>query len=386
MVVHAFYPLGETRVEREALALIDHGYEVDVISLRRQDEQAFCVEGGVNVYRLPVRRDKSRGFVGQLLEYSLFFILVFNKLFSLHNVRQYGVVQVHNLPDFLIFAAAWPKIKGAKLVLDLHDLMPEFLASKLDTNMEAWPVRMVRVQERISCFFADHVITVTDIWRDTLIKRGIPADKISVVMNLADERFFSKFKVQKTSYDNNQFTLIYHGSMTYRYGVDLILYAIEEVRGEIPDIRLILQGKGTLAKQIYRIVKDLDLYQVVQFNDTIVHISKLQKIILQADVGIVPNRDDIFTDGLLPTKMLEYIALGIPVIAARTSTISNYFSEDMVEFFAPGDVKDLADSIRKLYHERFLLRELSINAYNFYTAYNRESMSKYYISLIDKLT
>jgi glycosyltransferase involved in cell wall biosynthesis len=386
MVVHAYYPLGETRVEREALALLDYGFEVDVLALRRHDEAAFSVERGVNVYRLPVRRDKSRGMGGQLIEYSNFFAGVFKRLFSLHRERHYDVVQVHNLPDFLIFAAIWPKLTGAKLILDLHDLMPEFFASRNNTSLENWLVQLIRFQEFIACSLADHVITVTDVWRDALIKRGIPAKKVSVVMNLADERYFNSTKVHEPSVVNDQFTLIYHGSMTYRYGIDLILYAIHEVREEIPDIRLILQGKGTLAKQIYEIVNDLDLNQIVQFNDTIVHSSKLQKIILQADVGIVPNRDDIFTDGLLPTKMLEYIALGIPVIAARTSTISNYFSEDMVEFFAPGDFKDLADSIRKLNRERFQLQKLSKNAEKFFKMYNWEEMSRSYISLIDKLS
>jgi hypothetical protein len=128
MVVHAYYPLGETRVEREALALIEQGYEVDVLCLRDQDEPAQEVTDGVNIYRLSVKRHRGRGPALQMLEYLAFFILVMAKLFVLHRQRRYGVVQAHNLPDFLVFSALWPKLTGARVILDLHDLMPELAA------------------------------------------------------------------------------------------------------------------------------------------------------------------------------------------------------------------------------------------------------------------
>ena len=75
MVVHAYYPIGEPRVQREAEALTDSGYEVDVICLRQPGEPAHATVHGVNVYRLPVRRHKGRGVPVQLLEYMIFFAL-----------------------------------------------------------------------------------------------------------------------------------------------------------------------------------------------------------------------------------------------------------------------------------------------------------------------
>ena len=151
MIVHAHYPVGETRVERQAQALLVHGFQVDVICLRNQDEAPFEFVDGVTVYRLPVRRHKQRGVVIQFLEYLAFFWLAFFKASILYWKRHYRVVQVHNLPDFLVFAAVLPKLFGARLILDLHDLMPEFYAARFCAELSCLPVQLVRWQEAMAC-------------------------------------------------------------------------------------------------------------------------------------------------------------------------------------------------------------------------------------------
>ncbi|MEJ2750377.1 MAG: glycosyltransferase, partial [Anaerolineae bacterium] len=164
-------------------------------------------------YRLPVRRHKGGGLLMQLLEYLAFLILAFFKLCFLHAQKRYGTVQIHNLPDFLVFAGLGPKLTGARLILDLHDLMPEFFASKFNSGMQSWPVRLVIWQEQLSCRFADHVITVTEVWKGTLIERGVPAEKVSVVMNVADPRIFQRAVNGQRPLPNGQgFHLIYHGT------------------------------------------------------------------------------------------------------------------------------------------------------------------------------
>ncbi|HZD10310.1 MAG TPA: glycosyltransferase, partial [Candidatus Binatia bacterium] len=190
MVVHAYYPVGETRVQRQALALRKQGYEVDVICLRHTGETPTQQEDGVTIYRLPLKRHRRGGFALQMLEYLAFFALAFWKLLFLYPKRRYRVVQVHNLPDFLIFAALFPRFGGARLILDLHDLMPEFFAARTGRPMDSLVVRAVAWQEQVACRFADHVITVTDVWKETLVQRGVPAEKVSVVMNVADPGIF----------------------------------------------------------------------------------------------------------------------------------------------------------------------------------------------------
>lgn len=383
MVVHAYYPVGETRVQREALALVSQGYEVDVLCLRGKDERPRDQEDGVQIYRLPMKRHKGSSFPLQLLEYLAFFVLAFGKLVRLHAEKRYGTVQVHNLPDFLVFAALFPKVMGARIILDLHDLMPEFFAAKTGSTMDDLLVRLVVWQEQLSCRFADHVITVTDVWKETLIRRGVPAHKVSVVMNVADSAVFRRTEGQ-VARNGNGFGLIYHGTFTHRYGVDLIIRAVEQVREEIPDIRLTLLGRGESLEDLVQLTEALNLQEHVTIGGTL-HVSKLPPLIAEADVGIVPNRSNIFTDGLLPTKLMEYVALGTPVIAARTPTISTYFDDSMVQFFEPGSVEDLAHSILSLYGDRQRLSQLAQQADNFNRQYSWERVSADYAALVERL-
>jgi glycosyltransferase involved in cell wall biosynthesis len=387
MVVHAYYPLGETRVEREALALINHGYEVDVLCLWARNGSEFETCDGVNIYRLPVKRNKSGGAFSQLLEYLSFFVLAFFKLVALHRKRQYNAVQVHNLPDFLVFVGLIPKLTGAKIILDIHDLMPEFYAARYDTTLESWSVRLIRWQERLSCLFADRVMTVTEPWRQTLIERGVPAEKVAVVMNVADDRIFHRTALAELpTKGNGSFHLIYHGTLTYRYGIDLIIRAVNLVRQEIPEIHLTIHGGGEYREALINLTSELGLKEYVHFNTgLLLPTSELSKLIRTADVGFVPYRRDIFTDGILPTKLMEYTALGIPAIVARTPAIEVYFDNTMVEYFTPEDVNELANCILKLYQNPDYRTAMVKKSDLFNQNYNWAKLSVEYVKHVNTL-
>lgn len=384
MVVHAYYPLGETRVERQAAALIARGYEVDVFCLREEGEKAFSVEQGANVYRLPVKRHKGRGSGYQLLEYLAFFILVFGKLAVFQMRRKYTAVQIHNLPDFLVFASLIPKLAGAQIILDIHDLMPEFFASKGQLAMNAPGVKLLVWQEWLSCKFAHRIITVTSQWRETLIRRGIPAEKIFVVMNVADACVFRP-ENQSVQIPTGPLKLIYHGTITKRYGVDLLLRAVKQAQSEVPDIQLTIHGSGEFYAELATLARTLGLANTVHFSTDFLPTADLPKLIQQAHIGIVPNLSDIFTDGILPTKLMEYVALGIPVVAARTPAIEAYFDETMVQFFTPGNIDELANCLITLNTNRQMLPLLAQRANRFNDQYSWEKVASHYIELVEAL-
>lgn len=386
MIVHAYYPLDETRVEREAHALIQAGFEVDVLCLKNDNEPAEEKVDGVQIYRLPVRRHKGQGLVVQMIEYLSFFMLVFLRLLVLHPRRKYQTLQVHNLPDFLVFSTILQKLAGAKIILDLHDLMPEFFAGSYNRSMDSLPVRLLKLQERFSCWYADRVITVTETWRQTLIERGVPADKTFVVMNLADERIFRTDGVANYAANGkNGFRLIYHGTIARRYGLDLLVEAIDQVKSEIPDIHLTIHGGGEFRDEVMKMVEERKLDKYVHFSIHKLPTNELPKLIKSAHVGVVPYRYDIFTDGILPTKLMEYAAVGIPVIASRTSAITAYFDSQMVQLFSPGDVSELVNSIRLLYKDRELLSQYRQNIEKFNERYNWKAVAAHYVQVVEQL-
>jgi glycosyltransferase involved in cell wall biosynthesis len=384
MIVHAYYPIGEIRVEREAHALIETGYEVDVICLQQNGEPAVSVEDNVNVHRLPVTRHKGRGITVQFLEYLAFFVLVFFKVTALHLKRGYSVVQVHNLPDFLIFSAIVPKASGARLILDLHDLMPEFYSARFNSGMNSLPILLLCWQEKLACLFANHVITVTELWRQTLIQRGIPSGKISVVMNVANDRIFQRSHI-KPVVNNGHFNLIYHGQLVQRYGIDLAIQAVHLLFREIPEICLTIHGRGEYLNELRMLTEKLGLTTNVQFSTQYVPTLELPQLVGNAHAGIVPYRRDIFTDGILPTKLMEYAALGIPVIAARTTAITAYFDPEMIQFFTPGDVHDLAHNVMLLYKDRNRLAQCARNIEKFNQRYNWKTIAAQYVEVVDRL-
>lgn len=386
MVVHAYYPIGETRVEREAHALVDQGYDVDVICLKQPGDPSSEEINGVGIFRLPVSRHKKSGRFIQLLEYLAFFLLASFKLTRLYIKERYVCVQVHNLPDFLVFCALIPKLFGSRVILDIHDLMPEFYAASIDSDLNSFPVRLIVWEEQISCRFADHVICVTENARQALISRNLPADKISIVMNVADSKVFHRLSESEITVENNgKFRLVYHGAMVKRYGVDLLVKAVARLRQQIPEVELNLIGRGEFRDELIALIKTLEVENQISFPPNLLHAADLPGILRKCDVGVVPNLDDLFTDGLLPTKLMEYTALGIPVIAAKTTTISDYFDDSMVLFFQPGNLDDLCDKILILFQNPNLRNDLIENSNQFNQRYSWKNVAADYIALIDRL-
>jgi glycosyltransferase involved in cell wall biosynthesis len=387
MIVHAYYPIGETRVEREALALHARGYSVDVICLRHGSELPCEVVDGITVYRLPVSRGTSRTLLTQVAEYLHFFWLVFFKLLQLYPRKRYATIQTHNLPDFLIFSALIPKLAGARLILDIHDIMPEFMAVRTGKGMNSLPVRLTILQEQLSCRFADFVITVTELWKERLIQRGVRPGKVGVVMNLADERFFHPVPPeQRPPRASDRFTLIYHGTFKQHYGLDVLIKAVAIARQQAPDLLVILQGFGEYSPQMKAMVEEMGLEENVRINDFFLSTAELPGLIYQADLGVIPNYEDVFTGELLPTKLLEYVALGVPAIAARTRAISAYFDDRMIRFFTPGDEHSLAEAIVDAYRHREKLPEQARELERFTSRYNWTTTASQYVEMVDRLS
>jgi glycosyltransferase involved in cell wall biosynthesis len=385
MVVFAHYPLGETRVQRQAEALLEQGVAVDVICLRAGFETTRETINGVQVYRLPVsRKFGPTGFARQFLDYLRFFWLVMVSLIRLQRRQPYQVVQVHNLPDFLIFAAWYPKLTGARLILDLHDLMPEFFAARTGQGMSHWLVRLVAWQEGRAARFAHHIITVTERWRQSLIRRGVPADKVSVVMNVADDRFFKRATGRDSGSDPAGFQLFYHGSLTPRYGVDLLVEAVARLKTAIPGLGLTIHGGGTYLQTLQALAAQRKVSDRITFSSEFLPMSALPGLIRSADVAVVPYRRDRLTDEILPTKLLEYVALGVPAVVARTPIIESYFDETMVEFFTPEDLDDLCRRLLALAGNRDRLERLSHQAEAFNAKYNWSKQKTNYLALLQR--
>ena len=188
ILVHAVFP-GDPRVRRQSDALLEAGYEVDVVCLRRPGDPIETIENGVRVRRLPIDRTFI-GFAGHIAEYLAFTAVATWRMALEHRRRRYDLVQVAGPPDFLVLAALPERWQGVPVLLDLHEDMPAFFRDRFAHPLLR-PMRpLVGAATRVSAALADELVTVHEPLRDLALARGVPAERIGVVMNSADPRVF----------------------------------------------------------------------------------------------------------------------------------------------------------------------------------------------------
>lgn len=344
-MVHAQYPLGEPRVEREARAAVEAGHVVDVICLRALGEPASATIEGIHVRRLPVEHVRGAGAIQMIREYVGFTIRAAVETARLHRQHPIDVVQVHAPPDFLIASALMPRLGGSGVVLDIHDLSPDMFGARFGNRHVARLVQAcLRVVERTACAFADRVITVHDAYRRELIAHGVPSERIEVVMNAADTEAVSRARAT-VSGPEDDFVVAYHGTITDWYGVDLLVQAVAQLEPRVPAIRALVLGDGDALPRAEVLARELGIDDRFRFSRAYLPHDEVLSAVATASCGVIPNRPTRLNRFALSSKLLEYVALGIPAVVARLETLAAHFSDDEVTYFTPGDARSLAEAI-----------------------------------------
>ncbi|HOX05456.1 MAG TPA: glycosyltransferase family 4 protein [Planctomycetota bacterium] len=346
MVVFSHYP-ADPRVRREAEALADEGTEVDVVCLAGPGAPRRETVRGVRVFRLPVTQRRG-GKLRYLWEYASFLLMAFCTVSWLHLVRRYRLVHVHNMPDVLVFTALLPRLTGAKVVLDLHDPMPEVFMTKYGLGANHPVLMLLRLLERCSIAMANLVLTPNISFQNLFVSRGCPERKIAIVMNSPQETVFRPAPAgdgARPGGDGRR-VLMYHGTIVERHGLDTALEALDRLREELPGISFQVYGDGDFVEAFQRRVGELRLEGAVAYHGR-VSLERIAAAIPAIDVGVIPNKRSVFTDLNLPTRIFEYLAMGKPVVAPRTHGVRDYFDENSLFLFEPGDAGSLAAAIRR---------------------------------------
>ncbi len=347
MVVFSYYP-ADPRPRREAEALVDAGWSVDMLCLRNLHESPTETVRGVQIYRLPLQKQRG-GKLRYLWEYFYFGLLAFFKLTRLHISHPYRIVHVHNMPDILVFTALIPRLFGAKIVLDLHDPMPEVFIAKYEMAASHPVIRILRLFEKLSIAFAHRVLTPNLAFQALFVARSCPPEKIQVLMNAPDERIFTP-RTPSAVVNPDQFVIMYHGTIVERNGLDTALYAIAQLTAKIPGLVFLVFGEGDFVPRFLEIKAELNLQDTVRYHGH-TPIEQIAATLETIDLGIIPNKRSPFTEINMPTRIFECLRMGKPVIAPRTQGILDYFAEDALFFFEPGDADDLARVILAAYQD-----------------------------------
>lgn len=383
-----WYPF-DPLVRRMAEATIDGGCEMDVICLRPKGEKRYEVCDGVRVYRVPMDRGFGKGLFFTLLYWCWFIVLVGIKVSLLHLKRHYTVIHVHNMPDFLVFAALIPRLAGAKVILHVQDVSPELLAVKSGGKRNALVYRLAVWQERISSAFAHHVITVGTPFERCLLQRGLPAHKMTIILNSADPKIFpAERRVASppiTPDQDRPFILMYHGTVAERNGLDTAVRALALAVREVPHLRLDIQGRGEYLATIRQIAEDLGVSQHVVFTPPCPS-EKIVDFVVHGDVGIIPYRNDGFMELVLPTKAYEFAWMRRPMIASDTTAIRSMFRSESLVLCDAARPEEFAAAIIDLYRHPEKRMQMIARAAEDYQPYQWEHMARRYRQLITSLS
>ncbi len=388
IVVFSYYP-DDPRPRREAEALVNEGMNVELICIRQsKGEEARETFNGVDILRVPMKRRRGGKFA-YLFQYSSFTLISFLLLAFRSLTRTYDLVHVHNMPDFLVFSALVPKLLGAKVVLDLHDPMPELMMTISNLRENSRAVGMLKRIEKWSTGFADLVLTVNQACRKLFASRSCLAEKIQVIMNSPDEKIFGARLVSRDGLPRRDttkpFVIMYHGSLVERHGLDLAVRAVKAVKKSIPTIELRVYGHRTpFLDEVMDSVRESDMQDAVRYVGG-KDLEEIVEAIGECDLGVIPNRRSIFTEINTPTRIFEYLTQGKPVLAPRAQGIQDYFDEQSLIFFELGDADDLARKIKHVYFHPGEIKESVIRGQQIYLNHKWSTEREDFVKIISEL-
>lgn len=377
MIVYSIYST-DNRVRREAETLAScENFEVIVLCLKEYSNARSYKKDEVNVKELNLRKYVGTRTIYYFLSYAVFLTKAFFACTFLFLKRGMDIVHVHNMPNALVFAALVPKLYGKKVILDMHESMPDLYKAKFTGNNNLL-YKLLCMEEKFSARMSNRVICVNHVQMEITVSRGIPSKKIHIFMNVPDHKRFVIQNKQKTRKTHNKFKLVYHGTISERLGVDLAIETAIALKKQIPGVELHLWGRGETLNSLR------SLKAISGSNEVVIHgpipIEQIPEAISDMDLGVIPNRKNCATDLMLPVKMMEYMALGIPVVAPKLKAIQYYFSDKMVSYYEPENTEAMAEAIFEIHRDESRRKSQVEEAKGFLKRYGWEKQSVDFIN------
>lgn len=382
MLAYSFYE-SDSRIRQYALALVERGDSVDVIALRQPGEPVHVVLEGVNVFRIQTRTYNERGHLSYLYRIMRFLVVCAVFLAWKHVRRRYQLIHVHSVPDFLVFAALLPRLTGTPVILDIHDLLPELYASKFHAKRDSLLFRLMVWVERCSVAFSSHVIIANHLWCERVALRSAKPEKCSTIRNYPDPTLFHPLPHKE---GNGKFLLTYPGTLSWHQGVDVAINAFARIKDQIPDAEFHIYGDGPAKLSLMELAGTRGLAERVIFHDTL-PTREIARVMAGTDLAVEPKRaNSEFGNEALSMKILEFMAVGVPLVVSRTKIHAYYYDDSMVKYYDDDNEDQLAANMVLLRRDAALRKQLISNAAKYVEANNWQVRKKEYIRLVDSLT
>jgi len=259
-------------------------------------------------------------------------------------------VVVVSSPTFFSIFSAWilAKVKRAPLVVEVRDLWPAiFVELGVITDR-----RVIWLLERLELWAyrsAAQVVVVTDGFRQDLLRRGVPAEKVHVIRNGVDlERFDvgadGSVARRQLGVADGEVLVLYLGAHGISHGLESVVEAGAALDGE--GIRLVLVGEGAAKSRVAARAAELGAGNLTMLAG--VPGAEVPGLLAAADICLVPLRDVPLFSSFIPSKIFEYLAAGKAVVGSVAGEPAAILGDAGAVVVGPEDPERLAASIRSL--------------------------------------
>ncbi|HEY6758587.1 MAG TPA: glycosyltransferase family 4 protein [Baekduia sp.] len=383
MVHYSDYHI-DSRIQRQARALAERGDHVHLVCLSPAGEERVG-DGVIHLHNVPAGDKASGGPRAYVMGYAKFLARALWRVAAIDRREKLDLVEAHNMPDALTLTGLVPRLRGTPVILNVHDTFPELFATKYGLPADHAVERVIRVEERISAAFSDHVIVVTELARDTLAARGIGRDGCTVVMNSPDTAMFGPQRTPVELPEDGPIRVLYHGGSAPRFGVDVLIRAVAQLGSRLPRLELRVCGAGEDRARLAELAASLAPDRISVAPEA-VPFREIPGELEAAHIGVVPTLEDRFTELLLPVKLMEYVHMGLPVVASRLPGIASAFGDDALLTFEPGSVDDLSAALVATCADPATAQARALRASEQQREISWAAQRERYLALVDRLT
>jgi glycosyltransferase involved in cell wall biosynthesis len=363
MITESPFP-EDTRVKNEAYTLVAAGYQVTVIALNFNQRKFIETLNGVRVYRLPLvtifkksslKRSwfdrllyRLKSALGYILEYIYFTLAAFILSQYILLRRGVDVVHMHNPPNTLFLIGATFRLLGRKFVFDHHDLAPELYLSRFNAGKDLL-YRMLLAEEKMCLKLSHMVIATNQSYKEIDIGRGrIDPEKIIIVRNGPDPGRFKPVEPDRRLKAGGRAILAYVGVMGPQDGVDYLLKALHHLVHEMGRTHLycIIIGPGDALEDLKKLADALSLNDHVRFTGFIPK-SDMLRFLSTADVCLDPNPSSPLNDVSTWIKVMEYMAMGKPVVSFDLKE-TRFTAQEAAVYVPANDTRAFAKAVADL--------------------------------------
>lgn len=336
----------DRRVWMEATTLKAAGYEVSVICPTGKGHMArYEVIDGIHVHRHPLPTE-ANGLMGYIAEYGAALFWETTIAFKIMMTRGFDVIHACNPPDLIFLVGLVFKLFGKKFLFDHHDLCPELFETKF--GHRGLQYKAMVLAERLTFGLASISIATNESYKKIAIERGnMPPERVFVVRSGPNLSKIKPGPAKPAMKQGKPFLIGYVGVIGRQEGLDLLVDSAAWLRAQgRDDIHYGIVGGGPELEAIEAYAAEKGVADIFTFTGRAPD-DVLMDMLNTADVCVNPDRVDPMNDLSTMNKIMEYMALGKPIVQFDVKE-GRFSAQDSSLYALANDSVDFAKKIAEL--------------------------------------